>query len=451
MSAPEPESGAEPGRRRRRQLGRILLDTGPLRLDRDFRWLWAGQAVSGIGNQLTRLALPYQVYAQTGSTLAIAGLTLFQLVPILVFSLGAGSIADAVDRRRMLRLTQVGMMSCSAILALLAVQPSVSLPLLFLVAFAASAIGSLDQPARSSAIPRLVARERLPAALALNQLNFQIASVVGPTVAGILIATVGLAGAYVVDVATFVASFIALFKISALPPLAAAARPGLAAIAEGLRFAWQRRVILATYAIDLDAMVFGMPTSLFPALALDVFHAGPTGLGLLAAAPSVGALLGALLSGWVSRVRRVGLAVIVAVAIWGVAITLFGLSEFSFALALVFLAIAGAADVLSAVFRSTIVQLAAPDELRGRIASIQILVVRSGPRLGDIEAAGVASLIGAQASVVSGGLLCLLGLVGVVRLFPELARHVHDPAGPSRAPRELAPVDDPQPEPAARA
>jgi MFS family permease len=412
----------------RRRLERVLLDTTPLRLDRGYRWLWAGQSISGIGNQVTRLALPYQVYAQTGSTLAIAGLTLFQLVPILVFSLGGGAIADAVDRRRMLRITQLGMMACSLILAILAFQPSAPLPVLFLVAFAAASIGSLDQPARASAVPRLVPRERLAAAVALNQLNFQIASVVGPTVAGLLIATVGLPAAYLVDVATFGASFVALFKIPALPPLAEAARPGLRAIREGLRFAFDRRVILATYAIDLNAMIFGMPTSLFPVLALDVFHAGPQGLGLLAAAPSVGALLGALLSGWVSTVRRVGLAVIVAVAIWGVAITLFGLSEFSFVLALFFLAIAGAADVLSAVFRSTIVQLAAPDQLRGRISSIHILVVTSGPRIGDLEAAAVASLIGAQASVISGGLLCLVGLVGVVRLFPELARHMHDPA-----------------------
>jgi MFS family permease len=309
------------------------------------------------------------------------------------------------------------------------------LPLLFLVAFASAAFASLDQPARSSAIPRLVPRERLPAAIALGQLNFQIASVVGPTVAGILIATVGLPGAYLVDVASFAASLGALAAISPIPPLLGAARPGLAAIREGLRFAIQRRVILATYVIDLDAMIFGMPTSLFPVLALDVFHAGPQGLGLLAAAPSVGALLGALLSGWVSSVRRVGLAVIVAVAIWGVAITLFGLSEFSFVLALFFLAVAGAADVLSAVFRSTIVQLAAPDNLRGRISSIHILVVTSGPRIGDIEAAAVASVIGAQASVVSGGVLCLLGLVGVVRLFPELARHVHDrPSAAAEAP-----------------
>jgi MFS family permease len=404
----------------------VLLDTAPLRLDRDYRWLWAGQAVSGIGTQVTRLALPYQVYVLTGSTLAIAALTAVQLVPILIFSLGAGSVADAVDRRRLLLVTQVGLMACSAALAWLALSPAPSLLVLFVVAFVAAGLSSIDQPARSSAVPRLVPPERLPAAIALGQLNFQIASVIGPAIAGVLIATIGLAGAYGLDVVSFAASFIGLLAIAPLPPHATAARPGLAAVREGLRFALSRRVILSTFVIDLDAMIFGMPTSLFPVLALDVFHAGPTGLGLLGAAPAVGALLGALLSGWVSSVRRVGQAVIVAVAIWGVAITLFGLSTFSFLLALVFLAVAGAADVLSAVFRSTIIQLAAPDELRGRISSIHILVVTSGPRLGDIEAAAAAAVIGAQASVISGGILCVLGVAVVARLFPELGRHVHE-------------------------
>jgi len=383
--------------------------------------------VSGIGNQVTRLALPYQVYVMTGSTLAIAALTVFQLIPILVFSLGAGSVADAVDRRRLLIATQVGLMACSATLVWLALISAPPLLALFVVAFIAAGLGSIDQPARSSSIPRLVPPERLPAAIALGQLNFQIASVVGPALAGLVIATLGLPAAYGLDVASFAASFVALVAIAPLPPHATAARPGLAAIREGLAFVRSRRVILSTFVIDLDAMIFGMPTSLFPALALDVFHAGPTGLGLLAAAPAVGAVLGALLSGWVSSVRRIGRAVIVAVAIWGVAIVLFGLSTFSFLLALVFLAVAGAADVLSAVFRSTIIQLTTPDQLRGRVSSIHILVVTSGPRFGDIEAAAAAAVIGAQASVISGGVLCLIGVAVVARRFPELARHRIEP------------------------
>jgi MFS family permease len=402
----------------------IFADITPLRLDRDYRWLWSGQAVNGIGNQITRIALPYQVYVMTGSTLAVAALTTVQLIPILIFALGAGSLADAIDRRRLLFVTQVGLMGCSGALLLLSLQTSPPLIAIFAVAFLAAGIGAVDQPTRSSAIPRLVPAERLPAAIALNQLNFQVGSVVGPAIGGLLIATVGLSGAYLADVLTFTASLIGIAAIAPLPPLGAVTRPGLAAIREGLRFVGSRRVILSTFVIDLNAMVFGMPTSLFPALALDVFKVGPAGLGLLAAAPAVGAFLGALLSGWVSAVRRVGFAVIVAVAIWGAAIALFGLSTFSFPLALVFLAIAGAADVLSAVFRSTIVQLETPDLLRGRVTSIHILVVTSGPRIGDIEAATVASIIGAQASVVSGGVLCLAGVAVVARLFPELAAHV---------------------------
>ena len=402
----------------------IFADTAPLRHDRDYRWLWTGQAINGIGNQITRIALPFQVYVLTGSTLAVAALTAVQLVPILIFALGAGSVADAVDRRRLLFLTQIGLMACSGALLLLSLQPAPPLLALFAVAFVAAGLGAVDQPARSSAIPRLVPPERLPAAIALNQVNFQVGSVVGPAIGGLLIATVGLPGAYLADVLTFTASLAGIAAIAPLPPLGAVTRPGLSAIREGLSFVRARRVILSTFVIDLNAMIFGMPTSLFPALALDVFKVGPAGLGLMAAAPAVGALLGAVFSGWVPAVRRIGFAVIVAVAIWGAAIALFGLSTFSFPLALVFLAVAGAADVLSAVFRSTIVQLETPDTLRGRVTSIHILVVTSGPRIGDIEAATVASIVGAQLSVVSGGLLCLAGVAVVARLYPELAAHV---------------------------
>jgi MFS family permease len=411
-----------------RRLARVLVDSAPLRLDRDYRWLWSGQAINGIGTQITRIALPYQVYVLTGSTLAVAALTAAQLIPILVFALGAGSVADAVDRRKLLLATQLGLLACSAALVGLALLGHPPLIALFAVAFAAAGLSAIDQPARSSAVPRLVPPERLPSAIALNQLNFQVGSIIGPAIGGLLIATVGLPGAYLADVLSFTASIVGVLAIAPLPPLGPVTRPGLAAIREGLRFAGSHRVVLSTFVIDLNAMVFGMPTSLFPALALDVFKVGPGGLGLLAAAPAVGAFLGALLSGWVSAVRRDGLAVIVAVVIWGAAIALFGLSTFSFALALVFLAIAGAADVLSAVFRSTIVQLETPDELRGRVTSIHILVVTSGPRLGDIEAATVGAVIGPQLSVVSGGILCVAGVAVVARLFPELGAHVVRPS-----------------------
>lgn len=407
----------------------LFLDTTPLRRDRDYRWLWSGQVISGMGNQVTRVALPFQVYVLTGSTLAIGALTLIQLVPILLFALGAGSLADAVDRRRLLMVTQIGLAICSLALFLLALGGNPPIAALFAVAFVAAGLGAVDQPTRASTIPRLVPQARLPAAIALNQLNFQTASIIGPAVGGVLIATVGIAGAYAVDVVSFVASLGALLAIRPLPPFGDAARPGLAAIAEGLRFAREKRAILGSLVIDLNAMIFGMPTSLFPVLALDVFQIGPAGFGLLAAAPAVGSFLGALLSGWVSSVQRVGRAIVFAVVGWGLAITAFGLVTFSFPLAWLFLALAGTADVFSAVFRSTLVQLETPDALRGRIMSIHGLVVTSGPRIGDMEAAALAAVVGPQAAVVSGGIACLLGVVIVARSFPELMGYTIQPRG----------------------
>jgi MFS family permease len=336
-----------------------------------------------------------------------------------------------VDRRRLLIVTQLTLASCSLILALLALGILGGPPPLWailVVAFVAAGFGAVDQPARSSSIPRLVPPSRLPSAIALNQLNSQTAQVIGPAIGGLLIATIGVGGAYFVDVATFSASLVALVAIRPLPPLPGAARPGLAAVREGLDFALHHRLILSTFVIDLNAMIFGMPAALFPVLALVVFHAGPEGFGLIAAAPGFGAFLGALLSGWVGGVRSTGRAVIAAVAVWGAGIAAFGLATFSFPLALAFLAIAGAADVLSAVFRGTIIQLETPDQLRGRVTALHILVVTSGPRLGDLEAATLAAVVGPQVSVVSGGVLCVLGVVLVARLFPELAAHVR--AGP---------------------
>jgi predicted MFS family arabinose efflux permease len=275
-----------------------------------------------------------------------------------------------------------------------------------------------------------VPRERLQAAIAVNWLSGQTVSVAGPVAAGILIATAGVATAFAFDVVTFMASLLALFLIAPIPPHPGAARPSLHSIAEGLRFARDRRIVMGTFAIDLDAMIFGMPSSLFPQLALTVFNTGAAGYGLLNAAPAIGALAAAAFSGWLNRVRRPGRGVIAAVAGWGIAIVGFGLLTTSFPLALVCLAVAGAADVVSAVLRASIVQLATPDRIRGRVSSIHSLVVTSGPRLGDAEAAGVAALAGPQFSVVSGGVMCLLGLLVVVRRFPELLGYELDHVAP---------------------
>jgi MFS family permease len=416
------------------KLRSLLVDLEPVRLDRDFRIIWLGQLISGLGRQVTVVALPFELWQLTHSSLSIGLLALVQLVPILIFSLGGGAVADAVDRRRLLIATQALLAGSSLCLAVLAAQPNPSIWALYAVAFVAAGVGAVDQPTRSSALPRLVPRERLPAAIAVNTLSGQTVSVAGPVFAGVIIATSGVAAAFAFDVATFVASLIALLLIAPIPPHPEAARPGLRSIAESLRFAVDRRIVLATFAIDLNAMVFGMPSSLFPQLALTVFNTGAAGYGLMNAAPAVGALVGAAFSGWVSRVRRPGLGVVASVAGWGSAIVAFGLLTASFPLALVCLAVAGGADVISAVLRNSIVQLVTPDHLRGRVSSMYSLVVTSGPRLGDAESAGVAAVAGPQFSVVSGGVLCLVGLLAVVRLFPQLLNYEHGgPAGPIEA------------------
>ncbi len=405
------------------RLGSLLLDLEPLRKDRDFRLLWAGQVISSVGRQVTVVTLPYQLFLATGSALSIGALALVQLVPLLAFSLYGGAVADAVDRRRLLLVTQSVLAMTSVALAVLALTPHVSIVLVYVVAFVAATVSAVDQPARTSSVPRLVPRERLTMAIALNQAGFQTAGVVGPAIGGLLIATAGPGGAYLVDAVTYGASLAALAVIAPIPPLRGAIRPGLAAVAEGLRFARSRPAILGTFIVDLDAMIFGMPSALFPILALTVFHAGAQGYGLLAAAPAAGALVGALLTGWVSRIRLQGRAVYIAVAIWGVAITGFGLATFSLPLALVLLAVAGGADVVSAVFRATILQLSTPDELRGRLSALHIMVVTSGPRFGDMEATAVAAAVSAQFSVVTGGLACLVGLALIAWRLPELGRY----------------------------
>ena len=412
------------------RLRRVVLDVSPLREYPAYRRLWAGQAVNIIGSQVTRVALPYQVYVLTHSTLAIAGLTLVQLIPLLLFALGGGSLADVVDRRKLLLVTQAALATCSLALVLVSLRGNPALPILFGIAFLASAFGAIDQPTRASSTPRLVPAHRLPAAIALGQLSFNAGSVIGPAIGGLILAGAGVSGAYAVDVVSYAVSIVAILGLPPIPPVVAGRRAGVAAIREGLAFVRDRRIILSTFAIDLNAMIFGMPTALFPALALDVFHAGPVGVGLLNAAPAFGAFLAAFLSGMVTHLRRIGRGIIIAVVVWGAAIALFGLSTFSFPLALAFLAIAGGADVLSAVLRSTLVQLTTPDELRGRVSAIHILVVTSGPRIGDIEAAAVASVVGAQLSAISGGVLCVLGVVGVARLFPELDRRLRPDAPP---------------------
>jgi MFS family permease len=269
-------------------------------------------------------------------------------------------------------------------------------------------------------VPSLVRRDQIPAAAALNQTGYQFGSVGGPAFAGIVIASVSLSAAFWIDVVTFAIALITLLLLPPLLPEGGGTKAGFGSIKEGLRYARGERTIQGVFVIDINAMVFGMPRALFPQLGTELYHGGAGTVGLLYAAPAAGAFVGAVTSGWVSHVRRQGAAVLWAVAAWGLAIALFGVASW-LPLGLLCLAIAGAADVISAVFRGTILQLHVPDRLRGRLQALNIMVVTGGPRVGDLEAGAVATATNAQVSVVSGGLACVAGVAILAKLIPELA------------------------------
>jgi MFS family permease len=398
----------------------MALDIAPLRYHRDYRLIFFGQVVNNFGSQMTIVALPYQMYVLTRSTLSLGALAAAQLAGMLAFSLIGGAIADTVDRRKMLLCTQTGLCLVSCALAALAATGAAQPWELFLLAFGGISLQAIDRPARQATLPRLVSRERFTAAVTVNSTGLNFSRVVGPGVAGIVIAFWGVPAAFVIDAVSFGAALAALAAIAPIPPLAdAKRRVSWATVLEGFRFVQKTPVVLSAFVIDIDATVFGLPSALFPVLALDVFHAGPKGLGLLVAAAPAGAVVGMLTSGWVHRVRHQGRVAIAAVVVWGIAMASFGLARW-LPLALLLLAVAGAADIVSATMRSSIIQLNTPDAVRGRVSALNSMVVYSGPRLGDIEATGVAALTTVQFSIVSGGLLCLLGLIFVVKYCPEL-------------------------------
>ena len=411
-----------------RGLGRrILLDVTPLRRSRDYRAMITGLGVSQLGTQLTTVAVPFQVYAITRSSLVVGLVSLTQLFPLIVGSLLGGSLVDAMDRRKLLIIVEAIAAASSAGLALNADLGPALWPLFVFPAVTASLSG-VDSSARNAMLPGLVGMDLLAASNAIFQSLFQMGTIVGPAVAGLLLAGAGVHVIYWIDAASYVIALSAVFLMSPQPPALGVApgqpstvRPGWRSTLEGLRFIRRSQPAQGAYVIDVNAMVFGMPRALFPALAATVFGGGATTVGFLYAAPGAGALIGALTSGWVGRVRRQGLAVICAVLVWGASIALFGIAHW-LPLALVLLAVAGWADVLSAVFRNTIIQFAGPDGMRGRLMGVQMAVVAGGPRLGDLEAGAVATAFGDTASVVSGGLACVAGALVVAWALPGFTR-----------------------------
>jgi MFS family permease len=428
---------------RPRRLGRLLVDVSPLRESRDYRLLFAGQAVAQLGSQITVVAIPFQVYLLTRSSLAVGMIGLVSLLPLVTLSLIGGAVADAMDRRKLLVVTQTALGATSAALALNAHRAHPALWPLYACAALAAGLAGVDLPTRNAILPNLVRREQFSTAAALGQVLFQVGQVAGPALAGLIIGRVSVAAAFWVDAASSLVAIGTTLAIHPQPPEGGGTKAGIASIREGLAYLHGRRMLIGTFVIDINAMVFGMPRALFPALGTGLYRGGAGTVGLLYAAPGAGALVGALLTGWVGRVRRQGWAVIVAVIAWGAAIAGFGLVGW-LPLGLVLLALAGAADVVSAVFRNTILQLSVPDALRGRLSAVHIAVVTGGPRLGDAEAGAVAALVTPRFSVVSGGLACIVGALVIGRLLPELT---HQDALAPPAPPAVAPPGGPDPPP----
>ena len=387
-----------------------------------------GNFVSGLGTQAALVALPYQVYVETRSALLTGLLGAVELGPLILMALLGGALADRSDRRRLLLLDQIGLVAVAAALCAVTVAGDPSIAVLFVLAGLLAGFGALQNVVRTAIVPNLVAREDMPAALAINFGLYQLTMVLGPGLGGLLIGAAGVEAAYAVDAVSCLAMVGAVVALSPqLPQLAGERLPIRRSIGEGLRFVRRSQALLGSFAIDLSAMTFGMPRALFPVLAISVYGAGASGTGLLFASVSAGAVVAALTTRWLDHVRKLGLVTIAAVCVWGLAIAAVALVGSLWAAAAL-LAVAGAADSVSAVCRSVINQTVTPDALRGRMSSVFSLVVTSGPRLGDVEAGAVAALTSPRFSVLSGGIACVAAAGLVVLAFPALARYDKDEA-----------------------
>ena len=403
MTEPPP---AAPGQRR--WFHHLAVDITPLRRHRDFRLLFIGQLVSFFGTMITAVAVPYQVYQLSHSVLLVGTLGLVELVALLAFAMLGGALADAADRRTMVLLSEAGLMTGSLFLAgnTLLAHP-VLWPIFAITALQAS-FDALQRPSLEALTPRLVDRDEIPAAAALSTVRGTVGMIGGLAVAGVMIALIGLTATYMVDVATFVVGLACLSLMRSMPPPAGADRPSLRRVAEGFRYARSRPELMGTYIVDIVAMLFGMPMALYPAIAQGL--GGPKVLGLLYAAPAVGSLVFSATSGWSRRVHRHGMGVLVGATIWGLAIVGFGVAP-GLVASLAFLALAGAGDAMSGLFRHVIWNQTIPDSLRGRLASIELLSYSIGPTLGNFESGAVASLFSVRFSITSGGILCVIGCI----------------------------------------
>ncbi|WP_432753414.1 MFS transporter [Streptomyces sp. JL2001] len=399
------------------RLASVLPDTAPWRSSADFRLLWIQGLVTYFSSFMALIALPLQIKDLTNSPFAVGAMGAVELVPLVVFGLYGGALADAVDRRKVIILTEAGLGVLALVLFLNALLPSPMLWPLYLVAACVSALAGLQRPALDSLLARIVPHEQQTAAAALNSLRWQTGAIAGPALAGLVVAYAGHAPAYGLTIAGFAASVLLCRRLAPAPPAPDAEKPSLRGIAEGARYAWSRPVLLGTYAIDLAAMFFAFPNTIFPFLAdeLDADWA----LGLMYAAGSVGSLVLGLTSGWTSKVRRHGLLVVFGAAGWGLAIALAGRFD-DIWLVLLCLAFAGAGDMLSGLGRSTIWNQTIPEELRGRLAGIEVLSYSVGPQLGQVRAGAMAGWTGTRPAIWSGGLACVASVGLLCLTLPRL-------------------------------
>jgi MFS family permease len=398
------------------------IDTTPLR-NPHYRRLFWGVAATMLGQQMTLVAVPFQVYALTGSSLLVGVTSIVALVPLIVFGLLGGAIADAMDRRKLMLVTSAGAAVTSALLAVQALLPGGGhLVLLWLLTAFVSGFAAVNQPTRSAVIPAIVGPAGVPAANALAMTVRQTGVIVGPLLAGVLIGMGELFLTYVVDALGFLVATVLLRGLPTLPPGGVVGplrlRAAVRGVGEGFGFLRTQPVLLMTFVVDIIAMTFAWPNAVFPELSETRYAESPNSLGWLFAGVSIGALVSGLMSGWISLVDRQGAVVLAAIAVWGVAIIGFGLAP-TLWLAVLCLAVAGAGDMVSAVLRSSMLQLAAPDEMRGRMQGVFIVVVAGGPRLGDLRAGAIASAASVSVAMVSGGVFVVAAMAVVALVVPS--------------------------------
>lgn len=400
-------------------MANFAIDLAPLRKSKDFSLLWAAGLISYFGSMITYVAVPFQIKELTGSYVAVAISGLVEIVPLVIFGLYGGVLADALDRKKLIWVTEALSLLFTGMLLINSMMDSPNLLLIYIVSGLFAATSGLRQPAMQAALPRLVDHEDMTAAAALMSLRWQVGVIVGPAIGGILISTYSVAVGYAADIATFVISIALIAFMKKIPPSHEAEAPSLSALIDGVKYAFSRKDLLGTYLIDLAAMFFAMPTALIPFWADQL--GAPWALGLLYAAGTIGSIAITLTSGWTKNVHFYGRAIMWAAIGWGVAIALSGATNYLW-LVLLFLTLAGASDMISALFRSAMWNQTIPDNLRGRLAGIELLSYSLGPLAGQMRAASMAAVTTLSISVTSGGIICVIVVVLLASFLPDFRK-----------------------------